>query len=54
MKVNVYMIASVMDKYMFPYDGKVYKKKSTAEKKCFELNKKYDTAYVVLCANNWN
>lgn len=54
MRTNAYMIATISNRYMFPYDGKIYKKLKTAEEKCFEINKVEDSGYVVLCADNWH
>ena len=53
MKHKVYMVASIMGKYMFPLDGTIYMKKSTAEKKCKEVNDKLNSDYIVVCADNW-
>lgn len=53
--MKVYIVAVTSDLYMAPQDDKIYKRKSTAQKECDELNKKSESGqFKVLVADNWH
>lgn len=52
--MKIYCVAMTSGKYMMPHDEKVYKRKSSARKKCNELNAKSNSKYTVLVADNWH
>ncbi|WP_314063492.1 hypothetical protein [uncultured Vagococcus sp.] len=53
--MKIYCVAIVSGPYMMPDDMKVYKRKSSAIKRCELLNKeRQDKPYKVLVADNWH